>query len=102
MSFRKLIACLIISSSSLISPTLFAQDAWVKDVSAFYLRSQPSDNFKRIETLYSGDQLNILSKDSSGKYYQVKSANGNTGWIGVKNVLLTPVLSAVRGTTKET
>ncbi|NLY59742.1 MAG: SH3 domain-containing protein [Gammaproteobacteria bacterium] len=52
---------------------------WVSDNLSSYVRSGPTDGYRIVGTLNSGQQVQLLA--TQGNYSQVRSANGNAVWI---------------------
>ena len=52
---------------------------WVSDNLSSYVRSGPTDGYRIVGTLNSGQKVQLLA--TQGDYSQVRSANGNTVWI---------------------
>lgn len=54
-------------------------DRWVSDSLNAYVRSGPTDEYRIVGTLTSGDKVELLG--SQGDYSQVRTASGDTVWI---------------------
>ncbi|WP_285261276.1 TIGR04211 family SH3 domain-containing protein [Halopseudomonas bauzanensis] len=52
---------------------------WVSDNLSSYVRSGPTDGYRIVGTLNSGQKVQLLA--TQGDYSQVRSVNGNTVWI---------------------
>ncbi len=53
------------------------------------LRTDPSTDHGAIESLYVGDQLQLLEPNQTSGYYHVKAGDGKRGWVWSKNTRLT-------------
>ncbi|WP_152224199.1 TIGR04211 family SH3 domain-containing protein [Pseudomonas sp. SCB32] len=80
---RALSACLL---GSLLTATLPAQaeeapgnTRWVNDSLTTYVRSGPTDGYRIVGTLVSGQKVELVS--TQGDYSQVRSESGSTVWI---------------------
>ncbi|RKR02660.1 SH3 domain protein [Kushneria sinocarnis] len=56
-----------------------APDRWVSDDLSTWVRSGPSDSYRIVGTVSSGDPVTLL--DSQGDYSQIRSADGDEVWI---------------------
>lgn len=55
------------------------QDRWVADTLSTYVRSGPTDGYRIVGTLKSGQKVELLT--TQGDYSQVKGTSGDTVWI---------------------
>jgi SH3 domain protein len=56
-----------------------SSDRWVSDTLSTYVRSGPTDGYRIVGTLTSGQKVELL--ETSGDYSQVRSENGDRVWI---------------------
>jgi SH3 domain protein len=56
-----------------------ASDRWVSDSLNTYVRSGPTDGYKIVGTLKSGQRVELIN--TQGEYSQVRSESGNSVWI---------------------
>ena len=56
-----------------------SSDRWVSDTLSTYVRSGPTDGYRIVGTLTSGQKVELL--DTSGDYSQVRGENGDRVWI---------------------
>ncbi|MFC5695670.1 TIGR04211 family SH3 domain-containing protein [Pseudomonas sp. GCM10022186] len=89
---RALGACLL---SGLLATTAPAQaeetagnQRWVSDSLSTYVRSGPTDGYRIVGTLTSGQKVELLS--TQGDYSQVRGENGNTVWIPSRDLQEVP------------
>ena len=61
---------------------------WVSDSLSTYVRSGPTDGYRIVGTLTSGEKVELLR--SQGDYSQVRSDNGDTVWIPSRDLQETP------------
>jgi len=54
-------------------------DRWVSDTLSTYVRSGPTDGYRIVGSLTSGEKVELL--DTSGDYSQVRGENGDRVWI---------------------
>ena len=57
---------------------------WVSDTLATYVRSGPTDGYRIVGTLTSGQKVELLR--TSGDYSQVRSDNGDSVWIPTRDL----------------
>lgn len=81
-------ACLL----SMALPTQAGQATnntrWVSDSLTSYVRSGPTDGYRIVGTLSSGQQIELLG--SQGDYSQVRGPNGNAVWIPSRDLQSIP------------
>lgn len=56
-----------------------SNDRWVSDTLSTYVRSGPTDGYRIVGSLTSGQKVELL--DTSGDYSQVRGENGDRVWI---------------------
>ena len=56
-----------------------ANDRWVSDALTTYVRSGPTDGYRIVGSLTSGQKVELL--ETSGDYSQVRGENGDRVWI---------------------
>nr|WP_256658662.1 TIGR04211 family SH3 domain-containing protein [Pseudomonas sp. LP_7_YM] len=56
-----------------------AKDRWVSDTLSTYVRSGPTDGYRIVGTLKSGQKVDLVS--TQGDYSQVRGNSGDTVWI---------------------
>jgi SH3 domain protein len=56
-----------------------SSDRWVSDSLTTYVRSGPTDGYRIVGTLTSGEQVELVT--TQGDYSRVRSASGDTVWI---------------------
>lgn len=61
---------------------------WVSDSLATYVRSGPTDGYRIVGTLVSGQKVELLS--TQGDYSQVRGDNGNSVWIPSRDLQAVP------------
>lgn len=84
--FPALAACLL---GSLWAPWTSAAEArWVSDNLATYVRSGPTDGYRIVGTLSSGQKVELLR--SQGDYSQVRSEGGDSVWIPTRDLQAVP------------
>ena len=88
---RLLGACLL--GSLLCAAPLHAEEAasdqrWVSDSLNTYVRSGPTDGYRIVGTLVSGQKVTLLR--SQGDYSQVRSENGDAVWIPSRDLQSVP------------
>ncbi|WP_339512920.1 TIGR04211 family SH3 domain-containing protein [Pseudomonas sp. RL_15y_Pfl2_60] len=80
---RALSACvlggLLIAGAPVQAEEPAANARWVSDSLNTYVRSGPTDGYRIVGTLASGQKLELLK--TQGDYSQVRSENGDTVWI---------------------
>ncbi len=89
---RALGACLL---AGLLAATATAQaeetagnQRWVSDSLSTYVRSGPTDGYRIVGTLTSGQKVELLS--TQGDYSQVRGENGDTVWIPSRDLQEVP------------
>lgn len=104
--FRRLIACIatpsvfrsgarlgVLLAGSIVALNIHAQEAganvrWVSDNLSTYVRSGPTDGYRIVGTLNSGQQVELL--DTQGNYSRVRGEGGNAVWILSSELQETP------------
>lgn len=85
-------ACLLSSLLTVSLPAQAEQTAastrWVSDSLTSFVRSGPTDGYRIVGTLSSGQQVELLG--SQGDYSQVRSPNGNAVWIPSRDLQSVP------------
>ncbi|MGQ7818861.1 peptide-binding protein [Pseudomonas sp. A46] len=61
---------------------------WVSDKLSTYVRSGPTDGYRIVGTLTSGEKVELLR--TQGDYSQVRNGNGNTVWIPSRDLQEVP------------
>lgn len=90
---RILGACLLLGGVlGSVQPAL-AEEAssnqrWVSDSLNTYVRSGPTDGYRIVGTLVSGEKVELLR--TQGDYSQVRSASGSTVWIPTRDLQSVP------------
>ncbi|MDX1297394.1 MAG: TIGR04211 family SH3 domain-containing protein [Pseudomonas sp.] len=84
---------LALSACLLTSLTAHAEDTnraarWVSDSLNTYVRSGPTDGYRIVGTLTSGQKVTLLRSD--GDYSQVRGDNGNAVWIASRDLQEVP------------
>ena len=90
---RILGACLLLGGLLGGAQPALAEEAlnnqrWVSDSLNTYVRSGPTDGYRIVGTLTSGEKVELLR--SQGDYSQVRSDNGNTVWIPSRDLQSVP------------
>lgn len=91
--FRLLAGCLLLGSWLGSVGTLQAEEAasnsrWVSDSLSTYVRSGPTDGYRIVGSLKSGERVELLR--TQGDYSQVRSAAGNAVWIPRRDLQQVP------------
>src|SRR5690606_26084578 len=74
-----------VTGALLIWPAVsHAEDRWVSDSLSTYVRSGPTDGYRIVGALKSGEKVTLLR--TQGDYSQVRSANGDSVWIANKDL----------------
>ncbi|MFJ3050290.1 TIGR04211 family SH3 domain-containing protein [Pseudomonas nitroreducens] len=85
---RALGACLFAGLLAAGAPAQAEEPAsnarWVNDSLSTYVRSGPTDGYRIVGTLTSGQKVQLVS--TSGDYSQVRSDSGNNVWIASKDL----------------
>lgn len=85
-------ACLLGSLLAVGAPAHAEETAssvrWVSDSLNTYVRSGPTDGYRIVGTLPSGEKVELLR--AQGDYSQVRGENGNTVWIPSRDLQETP------------
>lgn len=89
---RALAACLLGGLLGTVSPAQAEEAAsnqrWVSDSLNTYVRSGPTDGYRIVGTLTSGEKVELLR--TQGDYSQVRSESGNTVWIPSRDLQSVP------------
>ena len=90
---RILGACLLLGGLlGGVQPSLAEEAAsnqrWVSDSLNTYVRSGPTDGYRIVGTLVSGEKVELLR--TQGDYSQVRSASGNSVWIPSRDLQSVP------------
>ncbi|MDH4556764.1 SH3 domain-containing protein [Pseudomonas sp. BN417] len=89
---RALGACLLGGLLTIGAPVQAEEAAgnarWVSDSLATYVRSGPTDGYRIVGTLSSGQKVELLS--TQGDYSQVRGESGNTVWIPSRDLQEVP------------
>lgn len=90
---RILAACLLLGGLlGGVQPSLAEEAAsnqrWVSDSLNTYVRSGPTDGYRIVGTLVSGEKVELLR--TQGDYSQVRSASGNSVWIPSRDLQSVP------------
>ncbi|MFZ6046638.1 TIGR04211 family SH3 domain-containing protein [Pseudomonas sp. CR3202] len=89
---RALGACLLSGLLAAAAPAQAEETAgnqrWVSDSLSTYVRSGPTDGYRIVGTLTSGQKVELLS--TQGDYSQVRGENGNTVWIPSRDLQEVP------------
>ncbi|MNQ79356.1 SH3 domain-containing protein [compost metagenome] len=89
---RALGACLLGSLLTAGAPVQAEEAAgnarWVSDSLTTYVRSGPTDGYRIVGTLSSGQKVELLS--TQGDYSQVRGENGNSVWIPSRDLQEVP------------
>lgn len=89
-SFNKpvLSACLfsglLLASAQVLAEETNDNARWVSDSLNTYVRSGPTDGYRIVGTLTSGERVELLS--TKGDYSQVRGESGSTVWIPSKDI----------------
>lgn len=75
---RALGACLL-GSLLTLGVSAQAEERWVSDSLTTYVRSGPTDGYRIVGTLTSGQKVEVLR--TQGDYSQVRAENGNSVWL---------------------
>jgi SH3 domain protein len=67
-----------------------AQDRWVTDEFEIMMRSGKSSKQRIIRQLQSGVQLELLQTDDESEFSEVKTSNGDKGWVLTRYLRSTP------------
>ncbi|WP_407920171.1 TIGR04211 family SH3 domain-containing protein [Halopseudomonas xinjiangensis] len=83
-AFTKAIRASVLGALFAVSVPAFAQEEqsdvrWVSDDLTTYVRSGPTDGYRIVGSLTSGDKVELIK--TQGDYSQVRSESGNTVWI---------------------
>lgn len=90
-SFRLLGACLfgsLLSVAPLHAEEAASDQRWVSDSLNTYVRSGPTDGYRIVGTLVSGQKVTLLR--TQGDYSQVRSENGDAVWIPTRDLQSVP------------
>jgi SH3 domain protein len=79
--------CLLASASAHAEEST-SSTRWVSDSLNTYVRSGPTDGYRIVGTLTSGQKVTLLRSD--GDYSQVRSDNGNAVWIANRDLQNVP------------
>lgn len=89
---RALGACLLGGLLTIGAPVQAEEAAgnarWVSDSLTTYVRSGPTDGYRIVGTLSSGEKVELLS--TQGDYSQVRGESGNTVWIPSRDLQEVP------------
>lgn len=88
---RLLGACLfgsLISAAPLHAEEAASDQRWVSDSLNTYVRSGPTDGYRIVGTLVSGQKVTLLR--TQGDYSQVRSENGDAVWIPSRDLQSVP------------
>jgi SH3 domain protein len=89
---RALGACLLGSLLTIGAPVQAEESAgnarWVSDSLTTYVRSGPTDGYRIVGTLSSGQKVELLS--TQGDYSQVRGESGNSVWIPSRDLQEVP------------
>lgn len=88
---RTFAACLF--GTLLATGTVQAEEApdntrWVSDTLSTYVRSGPTDGYRIVGTLSSGEKVELLQ--TQGDYSRVRGSNGNSVWIPSRDLQTVP------------
>jgi len=78
-AFISLIGTLLALSGMAQAEETKPTDRWVSDSLNTYVRSGPTDGYKIVGTLKSGQRVTLIN--TQGEYSQVRSESGNSVWI---------------------
>jgi len=89
-SRRALCAGLLGALLAVMSPAQAQQsnDRWVSDTLSTYVRSGPTDGYRIVGSLSSGQKVELL--ETSGDYSQVRGENGDRVWIRTSDLQEVP------------
>ncbi|WP_052185391.1 TIGR04211 family SH3 domain-containing protein [Halopseudomonas pelagia] len=73
------IGALLMLSTPVNAQEQSSNDRWVSDSLNTYVRSGPTDGYRIVGTLTSGERVELLT--TQGDYSRVRSASGDTVWI---------------------
>lgn len=79
--------CLLASASAHAEENA-SNNRWVSDNLNTYVRSGPTDGYRIVGTLVSGQKVTLLQ--TSGDYSQVRGENGSTVWIATRDLQNVP------------
>ncbi|MPS42182.1 MAG: SH3 domain-containing protein [Pseudomonas sp.] len=90
---RILGACLLLGGllggvQSSLAEEAASNQRWVSDSLNTYVRSGPTDGYRIVGTLVSGEKVELLR--TQGDYSQVRSASGSTVWIPSRDLQSVP------------
>jgi SH3 domain protein len=89
---RALAACLLAGLLAAAAPAQAEEAAdqsrWVSDSLTTYVRSGPTDGYRIVGTLTSGQKIELLR--TQGDYSQVRGENGDTVWIPNRDLQTVP------------
>ena len=77
----KRLLCIAVIAAAIVSPTAFAQSAWVSDQFEVMLRSGPSTSNAIQLMVDSGTRLEIIERDAESGYTHVRTQGGTEGWV---------------------
>ena len=94
MRLRPAMALLILVTL-LLSPTAYAWDGPQATVNtaALNVRQGPGTTYQVIEVVHTGDLLAVSGRNTAGSWYQIKLADGRSGWVSASLVSLTGAAS---------
>ncbi|BBB29071.1 TIGR04211 family SH3 domain-containing protein [Neptunomonas japonica] len=77
-----------ILAAAIISASLpvHAEKGHIADNVFVFVHGGPSNQYKISGRVRSGSPINILRKSSDGKFIQIRTASGKTGWVDANNV----------------
>lgn len=64
----------------------FAEKGHIADDVYVFMHGGPSNQYRIIGRVRSGSPINILSKSGDGKFVQVRTSGGKTGWVDANHV----------------
>ncbi|VXC44799.1 conserved exported hypothetical protein [Pseudomonas sp. 8BK] len=79
-----LVACLLASASNSHAAGNASNNRWVSDSLHTYVRSGPTDGYRIVGTLVSGQKVTLLQ--TSGDYSQVRGETGSAVWIANRDL----------------
>ncbi|GIZ13684.1 TIGR04211 family SH3 domain-containing protein [Pseudomonas sp. NCCP-436] len=91
--FRPLSTCLLLggwlgSAGILQAEEAVSNQRWVSDSLSTYVRSGPTDGYRIVGSLRSGERVELLR--TQGDYSQIRSTAGNTVWIPSRDLQQVP------------
>ncbi len=77
---------LLASAILLSTAPVFAEKGHIADDVFVFIHGGPSNQYRITGRVRSGSSIDILKKSGDGKFVQIRTASGKTGWVDANNV----------------